>query len=83
MPIMVPLADVIGLTRQTAVVAFQCGDGISNSIIPTGASLLAALGVANIKYESWVRFIWPLILVQSAIAAVFMVAATLMKLGPF
>lgn len=83
MPIMVPLSDVIGLTRQTAVVAFQCGDGISNSIIPTGASLLAALGVAKIKYEDWVRYIWPLIALQSAIAALFMVAATLMNLGPF
>ncbi|NLY73259.1 MAG: putative basic amino acid antiporter YfcC [Tissierellia bacterium] len=83
MPIMVPLADVIGMTRQTAVVAFQCGDGISNSIIPTGASLLAALGVAKIKYEEWVRFIWPLMVIQSVIAAVFMVIATFMNLGPF
>ena len=83
MPIMVPLADVIGLTRQTAVVAFQCGDGISNSIIPTSGSLLAALGIANIKYEEWVRFIWPLMLILSAVAAVFMVIATLINLGPF
>ena len=83
MPIMVPLADVIGLTRQTAVIAFQCGDGISNSIIPTGASLLAALGVAKIKYEDWVRFIWPLMALQSLIAAIFMVIATMMNLGPF
>lgn len=83
MPIMVPLADVIGMTRQTAVVAFQCGDGISNSIIPTGASLLAALGVAKIKYEDWVRFIWPLMALQSLIAAIFMVIATMINLGPF
>ena len=83
MPIMVPLADVLGMTRQTAVVAFQCGDGISNSIIPTGGSLLAALGIAKIKYEDWVKFIWPLMVIQSVIAAIFLVIAVMTNLGPF
>lgn len=83
MPIMVPLADVLGMTRQTAVIAFQCGDGISNSIIPTGGSLLAALGIAKIKYENWVKFIWPLMVIQSIIAAIFLVIAAMINLGPF
>lgn len=79
MPIMVPLADIVGVTRQTAVLAFQLGDGISNSIIPTGGSLLAALSVANIDYEDWAKFAWPLILIWSAVGAVFVFIATLIN----
>lgn len=83
MPIMTPLADVIGVTRQTAVLAFHLGDGISNSIIPTSAVLLANLSVAKIKYEDWVKFVWKLMALWSLIAAVFMVAAVLINYGPF
>jgi uncharacterized ion transporter superfamily protein YfcC len=83
MPIMTPLADVIGLTRQTAVLAYQFGDGISNSIIPTSGVLLATLSVAKIKYDSWVKFVWPLILLWTLMAAVFMVIATVINYGPF
>lgn len=83
MPIMTPLADVIGLTRQTAVLAYQFGDGISNSIIPTSGVLLANLSVAKIKYDSWVKFVWPLILLWTLMAAVFMVIATAITYGPF
>ena len=82
MPIMVPLSDIIGITRQTAVLAFHLGDGISNSIIPTGGSLLAALSVANIDYEDWVKFVWPIILIWSGIACVFCAIATFISFGP-
>ncbi|WP_312700125.1 YfcC family protein [Sedimentibacter sp.] len=75
MPIMAPLADVLGLTRQTAVLAYQFGDGISNSIIPTSGVLLANLSVAKIKYEQWFKFVAPLMLLWTAVAAVFMVIA--------
>ncbi|MBP1924223.1 putative ion transporter superfamily protein YfcC [Sedimentibacter acidaminivorans] len=83
MPIMTPLADVIGLTRQTAVLAYQFGDGISNSIVPTSGVLLANLSVAKIKYDSWVKFVWPLIILWTLMAAVFMVIATAITYGPF
>lgn len=83
MPIMTPLADVIGLTRQTAVLAYQFGDGISNSIIPTSGVLLANLSVAKIKYDSWVKFVWPLMLIWTLMAAAFMVIATAINYGPF
>ncbi|NYB73948.1 putative basic amino acid antiporter YfcC [Sedimentibacter hydroxybenzoicus DSM 7310] len=79
MPIMAPLADVLGLTRQTAVLAYQFGDGISNSIIPTSGVLLANLSVAKIKYEQWFKFVAPLILLWTAVAAVFMVIAVLIN----
>ncbi len=83
MPIMTPLADVIGLTRQTAVLGFQFGDGISNSIIPTSGVLMANLSVAKIKYEDWFKFVYPLMLLWTLMAAVFMVIATLINYGPF
>jgi len=79
MPIMAPLSDLIGLSRQTAVLAFQFGDGISNSIIPTSGVLLANLSVAKIKYEQWVKFVWPLMVLWTLMAAVFMVIAVLVN----
>ncbi|MDO5037775.1 MAG: Na+/H+ antiporter NhaC family protein [Tissierellia bacterium] len=82
MPIMVPLADILGITRQTAVLAFHLGDGISNSIIPTGGSLLAALSVAKIDYEDWVKFAWPIVGIWVIIGAVFAAVATLIGYGP-
>ena len=52
MPIMVPLADVTGVERQVAVLAFQLGDGFSNSIIPYTASCMGSLSVANVPWEN-------------------------------
>lgn len=83
MPIMTPLADVIGVTRQTGVLAYHLGDGISNSVIPTSATLLANLSIAKIKYEDWVKFVWKLMVLWSVIAAAFMIIATLINYGPY
>ncbi|MFD2675375.1 YfcC family protein [Gulosibacter bifidus] len=77
MPIMVPLADSIGMERQTAVLAFQYGDGISNSFFPTSGPLLSCLAIVGIAYDRWVKFVWPLILIWSAIAVVAVVVAAL------
>lgn len=75
MPIMAPLSDLVGVDRQVAVLAFQYGDGLSNSIIPTSAALLASLAIANIPYEKWVKFLWPLTLIWIVIAAIAVVVA--------
>jgi uncharacterized ion transporter superfamily protein YfcC len=72
MPLMAPLADVVGLTRQTAVFAFTCGDGFSNSIIPTSGILMAMLSIAQVPYERWLRFVLPLFLQLVVVAAVFL-----------
>jgi uncharacterized ion transporter superfamily protein YfcC len=77
MPIMAPLADVIGLTRQTAVFAFTSGDGFSNAIIPTSGILMAMLGIAKVPYERWLRFVLPLVLQLIAVAALFLAIAVL------
>jgi uncharacterized ion transporter superfamily protein YfcC len=83
MPIMSPLSDVVGITRQTAVLAYQFGDGITNSIIPTSGVLLANLSIAKIKYEEWFKFIWPLMVIWTIFGCIFMVIATLTNYGPF
>lgn len=83
MPIMAPLADLVGVTRQTAVLAFQLGDGISNSIFPTSGVLLAGLAVAGIPYTKWVKWVLPLLLIQIIIAIIFLIIAQVIQYGPF
>lgn len=83
MPIMVPLADILGITRQTAVMAFQFGDGFTNSIIPTSASLMAYLSMGKIPYEKWFKFIAPLMLVWIGTGVIFLIIANAMAYGPF
>lgn len=77
MPIMVPMADLLGISRQVTVLAYQYGDAISNSIIPTSAALMGYLAVAGVPYERWVKFIWKLILGWTLIAAVALVVAVI------
>lgn len=73
MPIMAPLADLIGVTRQNAVLAFQLGDGISNMLWPTSGNLLAMIACAKVDYGKWVKYILPLFAILTA-AACAMVA---------
>lgn len=81
MPIMAPLADVLGLSRQVAVFAFTCGDGLSNTIIPTSGILMGMLGLAGIPYDKWLRFMVPLFLMLSFVAVVFLTVAVLTGLS--
>ncbi|GAB5520147.1 MAG: YfcC family protein [Rhodothermales bacterium] len=60
MPLMAPLADLLGVTRQTAVLAYQMGDGFTNLIIPTSAILMGALSLADVPWTKWARWILPL-----------------------
>ncbi len=83
MPIMAPLADLVGVTRQTAVLAFQLGDGISNSIFPTAGVLIAGLAMAGIPYTKWVKWVLPFVLIEIAIAIVFLLIAQAIQYGPF
>lgn len=78
MPIMAPLADVVGIERQVAVLAFQFGDGFSNMILPTNIVLMAILGVAGIPYDRWFRFVWPLIIKLLIAASLALVVAVWM-----
>ena len=58
MPLMVPVADLIGITRQTAVLAFQLGDAFTNLIVPTSGCLIGSLAIAKIEWSNWIKFMW-------------------------
>jgi uncharacterized ion transporter superfamily protein YfcC len=75
MPLMAPLSDILGVTRQTAVLAFTCGDGFSNMIIPTSGILMAMLGLARIPYGRWLRFMMPLFWHLMLLSAIFLTVA--------
>ncbi len=62
-PIMAPFSDMIGLSRQAMVLAFQFGDGFTNMITPTSGVLIAALAMAKVPYTEWVKFAWKGVLV--------------------
>ena len=62
MPIMAPFSDMINVSRQATVLAFQFGDGFTNMITPCSGVLMAVLSVARIPYEKWVKWIWKFIL---------------------
>ena len=75
MPIMAPLADLTGVTRQTAVLAYQFGDGFTNMVIPTNALLMGMLALGRIPYQRWLAFVVPLLVKLYLVAAVGLVAA--------
>ena len=75
MPIMAPIADLTGLSRQVAVLAYQFGDGFTNMVVPTNALLMGMLALARIPYHCWFRFVAPLLLKLYAIAVVLLVVA--------
>ncbi|WP_243647159.1 AbgT family transporter [Scopulibacillus darangshiensis] len=77
MPIMTPLSDLVDVSRQTAVLAFQFGDGISNIFTPTSGYFMAALAIAGISWIKWVKWIWPLILIHYGLGAIFVTIAHL------
>lgn len=82
MPIMAPLADIVGLTRQTAVFAFTFGDAFTNCITPASGATMSYLAMANVPYKKWARFVLPLIGMWWVVAFCFLTYATAINLGP-
>ena len=83
MPLLTPLADLVGITRQTAVLAFNFGDGFSNVIFPTNALLLIALSLTVVSYTKWLRWTWLLQMAVLVITCIFLVIAVKIGFGPF
>lgn len=75
MPIMAPLGDMIGVSRQTVVLAFQYGDGFTNYINPTAGGLMSYLAISQISYEKWVKWMAPLMGIWLSIGAIAIVIA--------
>lgn len=80
MPLMAPLADLAGVTRQVAVIAFQLGDGLTNIIVPTSAALMGTLGAARVSWTVWVKHIWKFQVMLFLLASTFVLAASFMNL---
>jgi uncharacterized ion transporter superfamily protein YfcC len=83
MPIMAPFSDLIGISRQATVMAFQFGDGFTNMITPTSGILIAVLGVARIPYQKWVKWVWPLILSLILLGFLLLIPTVTMQLNGF
>jgi uncharacterized ion transporter superfamily protein YfcC len=69
LPILVPLADLLGLSRQVTVLAYQYGGGLCELLTPTNGALMAILAAAQVRYEDWLRFALPLLLVLLTLGA--------------
>ncbi len=83
MPILAPLGDLVGVTRQTNVLAYQLGNGLTNIVVPTQGYFMAALGILGIPWTKWVRWLLPLLAVWLVIGCAAVVLASLIRLGPF
>lgn len=83
LPIMLPLADIIHLNKQIAVLAFQFGDGLTNICYPTVAVLIAYLTYAKVPFPKWLQFILPYAVLTSTAAVVFLLVAVVINYGPF
>ncbi|WP_026476621.1 YfcC family protein [Alkaliphilus transvaalensis] len=83
MPIMAPLGELVGITRQTTVLAYQFGDGFTNMIIPTSGVLMGALGMAKISWDQWAKWMIKLQILFIILGCLLLTPAVLMHLGPF
>jgi uncharacterized ion transporter superfamily protein YfcC len=82
-PIMAPFADMVGVSRQAMVLAFQFGDGFTNMLTPTSGVLMAALAMARIPYAQWVKWIWKGTLALLAIGLLLLLATVLFPIPEF
>ncbi|MCF8364235.1 MAG: TIGR00366 family protein [Bacteroidales bacterium] len=78
MPVMAPLSDLVGVSRQTAVLAFQLGDGIFNMIIPTSGVTIGALSISKIPYQLWFKWLLPFTIMLIILSALLMIPPTMM-----
>jgi uncharacterized ion transporter superfamily protein YfcC len=83
LPILVPLADLVGVTRQTSVLAYQFGDGFSNIFTPTQGYFMAGLALAGIPWTRWAKFLWPLQLMWLVAGLALLLIAHAIHWGPF
>ncbi len=80
-PIMAPFSDMVGVSRQAMVLAFQFGDGFTNMITPTSGVLVAALAMARIPYTDWVKWIWKMVLVLLILGLVLLLPTVLFPIA--
>lgn len=82
MPIMVPMLDILDLTRQTGVLILKLGDGFTNIITPTSGVLMAVLAVGKVPWVRWVKFVFPILMIWVMVGIVAIWIATAISYGP-
>lgn len=82
LPIMIPLGELLGLTRQTTILAFQIGDGLTNLVNPAMGGLIAMLSLCRVPFDRWLRFIFPLTAVVLLVAWLFLLLSVFIEWGP-
>ena len=82
MPIMIPVSDLLGVTRQTSVLAYNFGDGFCNYILPHSTALMGIISAVNIPYDRWLKFMWKLFLIWAVTACIMTAIAQGIHLGP-
>ena len=83
LPIMIPTGELLGLTRQTTILAFQIGDGVSNLMNPSLGGLIAMLSLCRVTFDRWLKFILPVIVTVLLISWIFLVVGVAINWGPF
>lgn len=82
-PIMAQFSDIVGLSRQATIVAFQFGAGFTDMIAPTSGVLIGVLGMARIPYVKWLKWIWPILLILIVSGFLLLIPTVTMKLNGF
>jgi uncharacterized ion transporter superfamily protein YfcC len=82
-PIMAEFSDIVGLTRQATIMAFQFGAGFTDMIAPTSGVLIGVLGMARIPYAKWLRWIAPILLILVILGFLLLIPTVTMKLNGF
>lgn len=83
MPIMVPISDILGINRQIAVTAFHYGDGVTNLLTPACGPLMAALAVAKVPFDKWLKWVVPILISWTLIGFAAVTVSQLINYGPF
>ena len=82
-PIMAPFSDLVGVSRQAMVLAFQFGDGFTNMITPTSGVLVAALAMARVPYTKWAKWIWKMVVVLLVLGLILLIPTVLFSIPEF
>ena len=77
LPLLVPLSDLIGLSRQVTVLAYQYGAGLGNLLWPTNGALMAMLAASGVRYEDWLRFTLPLFAILAGLSGVAIIVGVM------
>lgn len=79
LPIMIPLGDIVGITRQSTILAFQIGDGITNLINPTLGGLIAMIAFCRVPFDKWIKFIFPLTILLLILCWIVLIISVLIN----